>query len=296
MVVIRALDKAGNSAEVRMQLTVEPKALPVVTGLRATAKIEQVDLTWTPVSEDVEGYRIYVGTEPGNYSSYLDSPDQRGGATVGGLKPGTTYIFAVTAIAGDRESKEKSAETTATALGLTLDVTPQDGGLMLEWSSLDSDIPLSSFILEYGVEAGNLTEKRTLNGDLRAYALRDLLNDVTYVLKLTPVTTTGDLLEDLAAEGGGMPSGTGIGFRTTPVDPAPFPITSNGPGGGRQIPPSGTVHSGAPATPGTGLPPIAWWIAGSLAAVAFYVHAQRRKTMRMTLQFLQSMETQYRNC
>ncbi|MEK7563504.1 MAG: hypothetical protein AAB544_03865 [Patescibacteria group bacterium] len=175
-------------------------------------------------------------------------------------------------------------------------MTPQDGGLMLEWSSLDSDIPLSSFILEYGVEAGNLTEKRTLNGDLRAYALRDLLNDVTYVLKLTPVTTTGDLLEDLAAEGGGMPSGTGIGFRTTPVDPAPFPITSNGPGGGRQIPPSGTVHSGAPATPGTGLPPIAWWIAGSLAAVAFYVHAQRRKTMRMTLQFLQSMETQYRNC
>lgn len=295
MVIVRALDGAGNTAEARVQLTVKPQALPIVTGLRATAKIEQVDLTWTPVSsEDVEGYRIYVGSETGNYSSYLDSPDQRGGATVGGLKPGTTYYFAVTAIAGDRESKEKSDEATATALGLTLDVTPQDGGLMLEWSSLDSDIPLSSFILEYGVEAGNLTEKRTLNGDLRAYALRDLLNDVTYLLKLTPVTTTGDLLEDLAAEGSGTPSGTGIGFRPTPVDPAPFPIAGTT-GGGRQIPPSGTVHSGAPSTPGVGLPPIAWWIAGSLAAVAFYIHWQRRKTMQMTLQFLQSMETQYRN-
>ncbi|TSC58848.1 MAG: Ig-like domain-containing protein [Candidatus Peregrinibacteria bacterium Greene0416_62] len=298
MAIVRATDKAGNAGEARVQLTVEPKALPTVTGVRATAKIEQVDLTWTPAEIPVDAYRIYVGMEPSNYSSYLDSPDPRGGATIGGLKPGSTYYFAVTALQEDRESEEKSLEISATVLGLTLDVTPQDGGLLLEWSSLDTDIPLSSFILEYGVEAGNLTEKRTLNGDLRAYALRDLLNDVTYLLKLTPVTTTGDLLEDLAAEGSGAPSGTGIGFKTTSADPVPFSTTTGRPGssgGNGLIPSSGTVHSGAPATPGVGLPPIAWWIAGSLAAIGFYIHWQRRKTMQMTLHFLQSMETQYKN-
>lgn len=298
MAVIRAKDAAGNTSEARVQLTIEHKALPAVSDVHATPKIEQVDLTWTPVETPVDGYRIYVGTASKDYSSYLDSPDPRGGATIGGLKPGSTYYFAVTALRGDRESKEKSLEISATVLGLTLDVTPQDGGLMLEWSSLDTDVPLSSFILEYGVEAGNLTEKRTLNGDLRAYALRDLLNDVTYLLKLTPVTTTGDLLEDLAAEGSGAPAATGKGFKPTPVDPVPFATTIGRPGssahGGRPIPSSGTVHSGAPSTPGVGLPPIAWWIAGSLAAVAFYVRWQRRKTMQMTLRFLQGMEKQYR--
>jgi hypothetical protein len=298
MAILHAIDAAGNTGDARVQLTVIPKPLPTVTGVRATPKIEQVDLTWTPLEEPVDGYRIYIGTESKNYSSYLDSPDPRGGATIGGLKPGSNYFFAVTALKGDRESRDKSIEISGTVLGLTLDTTPQDGGLLLEWSSLDTDIPLSSFILEYGVDAGNLTEKRTLNGDLRAYALRDLLNDVNYLLKLTPVTTTGDLLEDLAAEGSGTPSGTGIGFKTTPVDPVPFSTTIGRPGptgGGHAAPPSGTVHSGAPSTPGVGLPPIAWWIAGSLAALAFYIHWQRRKTMQMTLQFLQSMETQYNN-
>lgn len=299
MAIVRATDSAGNEAQARIQLTVVPQALPKVTGVRATPKIEQVDLTWSPVDDRaVDGYRIYVGTESKDYSSFLDSTDPRGGATIGGLKPGTTYYFAVTAMQGDRESKEKSHEVSAIALGLTLDITPQDGGLMLEWSSLDTDIPLSSFILEYGVEVGNYTEKRTLNGDLRAYALRDLLNDVTYALRLTPVTTTGDLLEDLAAEGQGAPVATGNGFQPTPADPVPFSTTIGGPvsGATRSIPSSGTIHSSAPSTPGVGLPPIAWWIAGSLATVACYVHWQRRKTMQMTLRFLQTMETNYRNC
>lgn len=297
MAVVQGIDNAGNTGEARVQLTIEPKALPTVTGVRAAPKIEQVDLTWTPLEESVDGYRIYVGTESKNYSSYLDSPDPRGGATIGGLKPGSTYYFAVTGLKGDRESRDKSIEISTTVLGLTLDVTPQDGGLLLEWSSLDTDIPLSSFKIKYGVEKGNLTEERILNGDLRAYALRDLLNDVTYFLELIPITTTGDFLEDLATEGTGTPSTTGRGFKPTPVDPVPFPTTVGRPGstgGSRSIPSSGTVHSGAPSTPGVGLPPIAWWIAGSLAAVAFFVHWQRRKTMQMTLQFLQSMETRYR--
>ncbi len=309
MAIIRLTDGAGNTGETRVQLSISAQALATVTGIRATPKIEQIDLSWNPLEDPVvEGYRIYVGTEPKNYSSYLDSPDPRGSATVGGLKPGTTYYFAVTALAGDRESRSKSIEVTAVPLGLKLDVTPQDGALLIEWSSLDEDTPLSTYKLEYGVENGNLTEIRMINGDLRAYTLRDLLNDVNYFLRLTPITTTGDALNDLAAEGQGSPAATGGGFHPTAADPVPFGIIGSGigtgpsysslpskPGTPPSIPPSGTVHSGAPETPGTGIPPIAWWIAGAFSTVAFYVQMQRRKTMRVTLQFLQSMEAQYRN-
>ena len=302
MAVVRLSDAAGNTGETRVQLSVIPQALPTVTGVRATAKIEQVELTWNPLEDpSIEGYRIYVGMEPKNYSSYLDSPDPRGGATVGGLKPGTTYYFAVTAIGDDRESKNKSIEVTSVPLGLKLDITPQDGALLIEWSALDEDTPLSSFILEYGVEPGAYTEKRVINGDLRAYTLRDLLNDITYYLRLTPITTTGDALKDLAAEGQGSPAATGRGFHPSAADPVPLGLIGNGVSGsgplgsGPQIPSSGTVHSGAPETPLVGLPPIAWWIAGALTSIACYVHYQRRKTLRMTLEFLRSMETRYRS-
>ncbi len=307
MAIVRLTDSAGNVGEMRVQLSVSSQALPTVTGVRVTSKIEQIDLSWTPLEDPIiEGYRIYIGTEPKNYSSYLDSPDPRGGATVGGLKPGTTYYFAVTALAGDRESKAKSIEVTAVPLGLKLDVTPQDGALLIEWSALDEDTPLSSFKLEYGVEDGNLTEIRILNGDLRAYTLRDLLNDVNYFLRLTPITTTGDMLKDLSAEGQGSPAATGGGFHPTAADPVPFGLIGSGIGAGSgpgpssfpsqpDIPPSGTVHSGAPSTPDVGLPPIAWWIAGAFSVGAFYIQRQRRKTMQMTLQFLQSMEQRYRH-
>jgi hypothetical protein len=304
MATVQLTDSAGNISETRVQLSVSAQALQTVTGVRVSPKIEQIDLSWTPLEDPiVEGYRIYIGTEPKNYSSYLDSPDPRGGATVGGLKPGTTYYFAVTALAGDRESGSKSIEVTAIPLGLKLDVTPQDGALLIEWSALDEDTPLSSFKLEYGVEDGNLTEIRMLNGDLRAYTLRDLLNDVNYFLRLTPITTTGDMLKDLAADGQGSPAATGGGFHPTAADPVPFGVIGSGIGSGNgngngpssapgapSIPPSGTVHSGAPSTPDVGFPPIVWWIAGAFSVAAYYLQMQRRKTMRMTLEFLQSME------
>jgi hypothetical protein len=291
---VRVEDSAGNISETRIQITIAPKALPVVTGLRALAKMEQVELTWNPITDTtVDGYRIYVGTSPGDFSSFLDSLDQRGGATIGGLKAGTTYSFAVTAIQGNRESGTKSAEVSSTVLGLTLDVTPQDGGLLLEWSSLEEDLPLSSFILEYGVEPNKFTEKRTVNGDLRVYALRDLLNDVTYFARLTPVTTTAEILEGLAAEGQGTPASTGRGFKSSPVDPVPFPTNIAGGTSAIGSTPAGILHSGAPSTPRVGIPPLAWWVAGLLTLVIGYVHWQRRKTVRMTFEFLQGMEQRY---
>jgi len=302
--IVKLTDAAGNTNETRMQISISAQSLPTVTGVRALGKIEQIELTWNPVEDpSVEGYRIYVGTEPKNYSNYLDSPDPRAGATVGGLKPGMTYYFAVTALGADRESKNKSMETTGVPLGLKLTVTPQDGSLLIEWASLGEDAPLSSFILEYGVDPGDFSEKRMLSGDLRAYTLRDLLNNVTYYLRLTPVTTTGDTLKDLAAEGQGTPAATGRGFRPTAADPVPVGFTVNGPGGSMKpsvpqvpsIPRTGTVHSGAPKTPDVGFPPIAWWIAGAGAVIAFSIHLQRRKTMRLTMAFLQKMEAQYRN-
>jgi len=71
------------------------------------------------------------------------------------------------------------------------------------------DVPLASYLLEFGVQGEEFTESRFLNGELREYTLRDLLNAVPYQLRLTPISVTGQKVEDLSATGEGTPSATG---------------------------------------------------------------------------------------
>jgi hypothetical protein len=54
-------------------------------------------LTWDPNTEaDLSGYRVYHGTESGNYSTIIDAGNVTE-YTVNGLDDGKTYFFAVTA-------------------------------------------------------------------------------------------------------------------------------------------------------------------------------------------------------
>ena len=101
------------------------------------------------------------------------------------------------------------------------EIDPEDSALFLEWA-FPEEKPLSSFLLEYGAEKGTYTERRVLNGALRAFTLRDLLNGVTYYVRLTPVATTGDVLSDLSAVNAGAPEAARsrlpcIGARSSPI-------------------------------------------------------------------------------
>lgn len=280
---VSVTDVAGNTTELIAQLTIGGKTLPKVQGLKAQPKIDAVELTWDPLPGNVDGYRIYIGDSKDNYLYTLDTGKVTTKATVKGLTQGQEYTFAVTALRGDAESGEKSDAVRAVVLGFKLEVTPGDGALRVTWTSLASDLPLSAFTLQYGTTKTELTESRTLNGELRDTTIRDLLNGVPYYIKIVPVTITGDTLEELAAEGEGTPTGTG--FKAGARDDVPFTIPTL---------PEGPLHSGAPENPSSGVPAAAWMSLTAIATAGVFMRWRHRKSIQQTAAFLQAMQSHYR--
>lgn len=274
--LFRAEDEAGNSTELRSALTVVPKPLAKVENVRGEAKGTAAVLEWDPVPDEVDGYRLYVGEDALNALYSLDTGRPTTRATVSGLLPGKTYYFSLTAVKGEQESAEKSTPAKVAIIGLTLKVTEEDGGLSLEWPSLPDSLPLASFVLEYGTAPNIFTERRTLNGALRSFTLRDLLNDATYHLRLTPVNLTGELLSDLTALGTGTPRGAG--FRPGPAEPIPMRPEAPQP----------------PRTSDTGFPPGIGWFAIVLTAAGAIFYLRHRRNARRTLAFLQAVHAPFR--
>lgn len=279
---VTAIDKAGNKTEVRTNFTVGAQSLPTVQNLAAEARVNAVGLQWDPLSDaTIDGYRVYVGESSENFLYTLDTGRVTTKATVAGLTPGKPYYFAVTALKGDLESGSKSDIAEVMPLGLSLDVVPGDSSLQIRWTSLSTDLPLSSFILEYGTTEDAYTEKRTLNSGLRDFTIRDLLNGVPYFVRLVPVTVTGDTLEDLAATGSGTPDGSG--FHAGPNDPVPGNL--------------GTTPGGvgpAPSTTESGLPTAAWLVIVFLGVAGALYGWHRRTAARHTDAFLAAIRSQYK--
>jgi hypothetical protein len=164
---------------------------------------------------------------------------------------------------------------------MKMTVTAGDGALQMDWEPPE-DVPLSSFLLEYGIDEDKYTEKRLINPQLKNYILRDLMNGVLYYVKLTPISVDGSILEDIAATGSGTPDGEG--FHPAPgCDPEdPTCVFDPGP-----LPPT------PPNQPTTGLPPIVWWIAGGVTIALAYLHIRHRRQLQQTARFLQVMQQKY---
>jgi len=285
-IVVR--DNAGNETTETVPFHVERTALPKVQNVKVTPDTNAVTLQWDPiVSEPVDAYRIYVGESPTEFDFNLDTTVATSAAQVAGLRPGVQYYFAVTALESDRESKEFDTVST-TVKGLHISVSPQNASLLIDWSKLVIDTTLSSFILEFGVQPDNLTEKRILNSELRSYTLRDLINDVTYYLKLTPVSVTGQLMDDFSSTAEGTPNGAG--FTVTPGDEVPFNTAL----GAALTTPPPNLHSSAPQTPSTGLPLAVKWTLALAIAGGLLIHRNRKRKMHRTSAFLQAMHARYK--
>ncbi|TSC78683.1 MAG: hypothetical protein G01um101425_973 [Candidatus Peregrinibacteria bacterium Gr01-1014_25] len=255
-------DTAGNTREIRTTLQVQRSGLPVVTGVKAQGRASAVALSWDAAPGTVDGYRIFIGEQPGTFSYTLETGKPTTKATVAGLKAGSIYYFAVKAVRGDLESLELSEVVSAQVLGLSLVVEPADSALDLSWT-FPADLPLQSFRLEYGAEGESLTEQRLINGELRLFSMHDLINGIPYTIRLTPITVAGDILEDLAATGRGTPSGP-PGFRAGAADPAP-------------VDPAAVHLPGQPEHSKEGLPSVI--ILTLLIAAAWFV---LRRTARQT--------------
>ncbi|MEI8230771.1 MAG: Ig-like domain-containing protein [Candidatus Peregrinibacteria bacterium] len=288
--LIEATDAYGNKAQMLTNLATKAKAPPTVEKLTAQAKVNAVALSWQPLAAgEADGYRVYVGTSAQSFDYSLDTGEAVSAATVAGLKPATAYFFAVTALKNNVESLKKSETASVTVLGLKLTASPGDGNLLLEWTPMKKETALAAFLLEYGTEPDQLTEKRMVNGEAQSYTLNDLINGITYFCRITPITTTGDQLKDLMATAQGTPNGRG--FRVVESG-----STLHGSGFDQPyVPPAQpTTTVVADTLPSNGIGTWAWWsVSGILAALLLFLW-KRKKTMRVMEGFMETMERKYR--
>lgn len=277
-----AVDDCANAATKTALLSAQDPAVPAVEEVRAQPLASAIMLEWDAPADDIEEYRIFIGEKADTLDHDFNTQSDGTQAKVSGLLPGRTYYFAVSALKGGRESA-RSDVAQAETLGLSLQISNADCALRLTWTDLAEDIPLASYDLEYGV-GGEYTETRSLNGGMRSYAIRDLLDGIAYDLRLTPVTVTGERLAELAVTGQGTALCTG-----TPGSGDPLPFDPAHP----------PLHPGAPQMPvinelpPAGLPPLARWLGAVAVLGTGGVLWHLRRKARRQASFLNAIRSQY---
>lgn len=281
--IFQTTDDVGNNGRYITDLTVQAKALPVVQGLRGEARSDSVLLQWGDVEADVTGYRVYIGEAENDLPFTLDTNVKQARATVKGLQPGKRYYFAVTAVKGEQESRARSEMIAVDTIGIRLSIAPQDTSLKLEWTGVPENLPLQSYVLEYGVAEGAYVEKRVVSGEAELYVLRDLINGVLYHLRLTPIAVTGERRDDLAVTGSGTPNGKATGFNPSGSDPIPGDLQP-------EDPYIGPGHEGAPPeNTDVGLPLTLWLPVLALTSLIVGGSLYRRHQRAQTAAFLQAL-------
>ena len=95
-------------------------------GLTASATDNTATLSWDQV-QSADSYKVYYGTEPGNYNQTATATkDQYGNFVIPGLANGTTYYFVVNSVVGGIESDySNEASATITVSEPTPTATPE---------------------------------------------------------------------------------------------------------------------------------------------------------------------------
>ncbi len=283
-----AKDSVGNEGTAFMKWTVTTKTVPMVEGVTSEAQAGQVLLRWkalenTPLSQ----YKVYVATEedPTNYLySFGTKNPTSTSVIIKDLPFGKKYLFSLTAVRVDgAESNQKSIAVAASPLGFSLNIKPGKDHALLEWNIMPN-LPLANYILEYGTEPGQYTEKRTVNGNASSVMVRDLIPEITYEFKLTPVTVTGKVMTELAAIGHVLLSSTG--YTIGAADPAPDDVFNK-------------LHSGADVSPHlkdvpmTTTSGISTMVAGMILIVSVIVGLswlKLRRERKIVQEFLRSLQ------
>ena len=85
-----------------------------LSGNGITPSAHSVTLTWNPSTSSVAGYRAYRATSPGGpYTALNAAPTPQLRLTDSTVQSGTTYYYAVTAVAADSTESAYSNQATA---------------------------------------------------------------------------------------------------------------------------------------------------------------------------------------
>jgi c-di-GMP-binding flagellar brake protein YcgR len=197
---VSAINSAGEG-----QKSNETSAVPCTVpsaprNLSATAGNANVTLSWEPPADDggmaVTNYAIYYGTISGNYTMNI-TVGNISEYQITGLTNGQRYYFAVSAINAVGES-EKSNE--ATALPCTIPSPPQDltavagnSNVKLTWQppADNGGLPVSGYIIYYGVSPGNYTTNITVD-NVTTYTITSLTNGQRYYFAVSAINAVGE--------------------------------------------------------------------------------------------------------
>jgi hypothetical protein len=304
-ITVSAVDSVGNTATKDMQWTVTSKEIPVVDGVKAESRTKEVFLTWKAISGfPISEYKIYIAkdSDPENYIYSVSTKKPVSSATIKDLPLGQTYQFSLTAMnAGGAESPEKSAPASATPLGMTLTAKPGKDSVLLEWTKMPT-LPLDHYTLEYGVEEGQYSEKRTIDGASLSTVIHDLIGDVTYEFKLTPTTVTGKTMTELSVIARAT-VGSGP-FTPSAADPVPQEIIGWTHSGANLLPPPATTipepppeqFEDIPSNVSSGISSTVLWSVLLLGiGVTFLLWRKVAKEQYATKAFFDSMQQRYRS-
>lgn len=280
-------DTSGNITDIPGQMVILGPILPQVQNVRAEGLARAIQVDWDMIPDDaITGYRIEVGKGPGRSDITLDTPGPTESSAVAGpeIKAGTTYFVTVRVLRGN-DVGPRSAVVTVKTLGIEITVTPQEGSLMLQWTYPDTTT-LDSFLLEYGGPEGDFSEQRSLAGGMRVYTMKDLRDDQLYLIRLTPIATTGEILHDLTATAQGTPLRT-LAFHASPDELSHHVNPDN-------VSPDNALHAGAPDVPHSGLPSLPIRpILGVTVVVGGVYWYRRKRAMSRTRNFLNQMQRRY---
>lgn len=296
-VTVVATDGVGNSTTMLTKWTVKTQLVPIVQNVTAENQPRQVLLKWKAVEGmPIREYRVYIARndDPTNYLYSVPTKQPVTSAVIKDLPLGVTYQFSLTAVNTDGlESTEKSTPAIGSPLGLVLTARPGQDSLMLEWNKIP-DLPMSKYILEFRADdAGGEFQKLDVKGEAVSFVLGDLINDVSYEVRLTPVTVTGDVKNDLTVSTHGTPSGNGFVAGTS--DPAPPDVLFSSS--------QGSLHAGAnlptnvneiPSTPSSGIPSIVIGLVLMTALVLGFFFRSYLQQRKLAQEFLRLMNERYR--
>jgi hypothetical protein len=183
---------------------------------------------------------------------------------------------------------------------MTMSAKPGKDSVLLEWTKMPT-LPLDHYTLEYGVEEGQYSEKRTIDGASLSTVVHDLIGDVTYEFKLTPTTVTGKTMPELAVIARAT-VGSGP-FIPSAADPVPPEIIGWTHSGANLLPPPATTtpeppqqFEDIPTNPSSGISSTVLWCTLLLGiGFTFLLWRKIAQERSATRAFFDSMQQRYRS-